>query len=156
MSLRRPKCLSTHTYANFGYSGWYKIIKSSSFMMDLLNPPICSSDIIGLLLCFVHARLSFSPLSQLGLLMNLRKWCCRYASFFFLGLLQKVCYIQTEFPCLSLPFYVLQIFPDIESIDLAMIKDTRPGQKQRNRGFAFVKFTSHAVSSFHSLIYSSS
>lgn len=39
---------------------------------------------------------------------------------------------------------VLQVFPDIESIDLAMIKDTPPGQKQRNRGFAFVKFSSHA------------
>ncbi|XP_057769631.1 uncharacterized protein LOC130989623 [Salvia miltiorrhiza] len=40
---------------------------------------------------------------------------------------------------------VLQIFPDIESIDLAMIKDTPPGQKPRNRGFAFVKFSSHAA-----------
>ncbi|KAI3452229.1 hypothetical protein Pfo_008894 [Paulownia fortunei] len=40
---------------------------------------------------------------------------------------------------------VLQVFPDIESIDLAMLKDTPPGQKQRNRGFAFVKFCSHAA-----------
>ncbi|KAL6526358.1 hypothetical protein OROMI_029998 [Orobanche minor] len=40
---------------------------------------------------------------------------------------------------------VLQVFPDIESIDLPMLKDTPPGQKQRNRGFAFVKFSSHAA-----------
>ncbi|GFQ07490.1 RNA-binding protein 47 [Phtheirospermum japonicum] len=40
---------------------------------------------------------------------------------------------------------VLQVFPDIESIDLPMLKDTPPGQKQRNRGFAFVKFHSHAA-----------
>ncbi|KAH6791963.1 hypothetical protein C2S52_002440 [Perilla frutescens var. hirtella] len=40
---------------------------------------------------------------------------------------------------------VLQVFPDIESIDLAMGKDTPPGQKQRSRGFAFVKFSSHAA-----------
>ncbi|KAK6155024.1 hypothetical protein DH2020_009272 [Rehmannia glutinosa] len=42
---------------------------------------------------------------------------------------------------------VLQVFPDIESIDLPMLKDTPPGQKQRNRGFAFVKFSSHAAAS---------
>ncbi|KAL0350807.1 UNVERIFIED_CONTAM: hypothetical protein Sradi_4229900, partial [Sesamum radiatum] len=42
---------------------------------------------------------------------------------------------------------VLQVFPDIESVDLAMLKDTPPGQKQRNRGFAFVKFRSHAAAS---------
>ncbi|XP_042020907.1 uncharacterized protein LOC121768452 [Salvia splendens] len=41
---------------------------------------------------------------------------------------------------------VLQIFPDIESIDLSMSKDA-PGQKPRNRGFAFVKFSSHAAAS---------
>ncbi|KAL8471708.1 hypothetical protein ACS0TY_028455 [Phlomoides rotata] len=40
---------------------------------------------------------------------------------------------------------VLQVFPDIESIDLRMLKDVQPGQKQRNRGFAFVKFSSHAA-----------
>ncbi|KAL6551603.1 hypothetical protein OROGR_007757 [Orobanche gracilis] len=40
---------------------------------------------------------------------------------------------------------VRQVFPDIESIDLPMLKDTPPGQKQRNRGFAFVKFSSHAA-----------
>ncbi|KAG8384630.1 hypothetical protein BUALT_Bualt04G0137900 [Buddleja alternifolia] len=42
---------------------------------------------------------------------------------------------------------VLQVFPDIESVDLAMLKDVKPGQKQRNRGFAFVKFSSHAAAS---------
>ncbi|XP_047961023.1 uncharacterized protein LOC125205889 isoform X3 [Salvia hispanica] len=41
---------------------------------------------------------------------------------------------------------VLQIFPDIESVDLSISKDA-PGQKPRNRGFAFVKFSSHAAAS---------
>ncbi|XP_042023362.1 uncharacterized protein LOC121770663 isoform X1 [Salvia splendens] len=41
---------------------------------------------------------------------------------------------------------VLQIFPDIESVDLSMSNDA-PGQKPRNRGFAFVKFSSHAAAS---------
>ncbi|KAL2523046.1 putative RNA-binding protein 46 [Forsythia ovata] len=40
---------------------------------------------------------------------------------------------------------VLQVFPDVVSVDLAMLKDMPPGQKQRNRGFAFVKFSSHAA-----------
>ncbi|XP_011098736.1 uncharacterized protein LOC105177319 [Sesamum indicum] len=42
---------------------------------------------------------------------------------------------------------VLQVFPDIESVDLVMLKDAPPGQKHRNRGFAFVKFRSHAAAS---------
>lgn len=45
-------------------------------------------------------------------------------------------------------FMGIQVFPDVESVELAMIKDTPPGQKQRNRGFAFVRFSSHAVSFF--------
>lgn len=49
-------------------------------------------------------------------------------------------------------FPVPQVFPDIESIDLQMLKDVQPGQKQRNRGFAFVKFSSHAVSSLFILV----
>ncbi|CAI9758691.1 unnamed protein product [Fraxinus pennsylvanica] len=40
---------------------------------------------------------------------------------------------------------VLQVFPDVVSVDLAMLKDLPPGQKQRNRGFGFVKFSSHAA-----------
>lgn len=40
---------------------------------------------------------------------------------------------------------VLQVFPDVVSVDLAMLKDMPPGQKQQNRGFGFVKFSSHAA-----------
>ncbi|XP_075090827.1 uncharacterized protein LOC107808140 isoform X4 [Nicotiana tabacum] len=40
---------------------------------------------------------------------------------------------------------VRQAFPDIVSVDLALLGDVQPGQKQRNRGFAFVKFSSHAA-----------
>ncbi|KAL3629438.1 hypothetical protein CASFOL_026660 [Castilleja foliolosa] len=40
---------------------------------------------------------------------------------------------------------VRQVFPDIESIDLPILKNTPPGQTPRNRGFAFVKFHSHAA-----------
>ncbi|XP_051118806.1 uncharacterized protein LOC127243013 [Andrographis paniculata] len=40
---------------------------------------------------------------------------------------------------------VLQVFPDVESVDLAMLKDISSNQKHRNRGFAFVKFSSHAA-----------
>ncbi|KAL8044176.1 hypothetical protein ABFS82_08G029800 [Erythranthe guttata] len=40
---------------------------------------------------------------------------------------------------------VLQVFPDIESVDLPSVNDTPSGQKHRNRGFAFVKFCSHAA-----------
>lgn len=40
---------------------------------------------------------------------------------------------------------VLQVFPDVVSVDLALLGDVQPGQKQRNRGFAFVKFSSHAT-----------
>ncbi|CAA0820281.1 RNA-binding (RRM/RBD/RNP motifs) family protein [Striga hermonthica] len=38
---------------------------------------------------------------------------------------------------------VLEVFPGIETIELPMLKGTLPGQKQVNRGFAFVKFISH-------------
>ncbi|XP_058227221.1 uncharacterized protein LOC131335745 isoform X1 [Rhododendron vialii] len=43
---------------------------------------------------------------------------------------------------------VHQAFPDVVSIDLAMpfsSGDSAPGQKQQNRGFAIVKFSSHAA-----------
>ncbi|XP_060195790.1 uncharacterized protein LOC132625041 isoform X2 [Lycium barbarum] len=40
---------------------------------------------------------------------------------------------------------VRQVFPDVVSVDLAILGDVQPGQKQRNRGFAFVKFSSHAA-----------
>ncbi|XP_075515001.1 uncharacterized protein LOC142549767 isoform X1 [Primulina tabacum] len=40
---------------------------------------------------------------------------------------------------------VLQVFPDVVSVDLPIIKDIQPGQKPRNRGFAFVRFSSHAA-----------
>ncbi|XP_073159090.1 uncharacterized protein [Henckelia pumila] len=40
---------------------------------------------------------------------------------------------------------VLQVFPDVVSVDLPMVKDMQPGQKPRNRGFAFVRFSSHAA-----------
>ena len=42
-----------------------------------------------------------------------------------------------------------QAFQDVTSVDLAMpfgSGDTSLSQKQQNRGFAFVKFSSHAVS----------
>lgn len=39
---------------------------------------------------------------------------------------------------------VRQVFPDVVSVDLAILGDAQPGQKLRNRGFAFVKFSSHA------------
>ncbi|PIN06624.1 Splicing factor 3b, subunit 4 [Handroanthus impetiginosus] len=48
---------------------------------------------------------------------------------------------------------VLQVFPDVESIDLVMLKNISSGQKQRNRGFAFVKFCSHAVSFLYILLF---
>ncbi|GER45311.1 heterogeneous nuclear ribonucleoprotein A1 [Striga asiatica] len=38
---------------------------------------------------------------------------------------------------------VLEVFPGIETIELPMLKGTLAGQKQVNRGFAFVKFISH-------------
>lgn len=43
------------------------------------------------------------------------------------------------------------MFPDIVSVDLAMPSGSgeTPSQKKQNRGFAFVKFSSHAVSSLH-------
>ncbi|CAA0828376.1 RNA-binding (RRM/RBD/RNP motifs) family protein [Striga hermonthica] len=56
----------------------------------------------------------------------------------YLGNLNKV-------SCPSIMFHVPQVFPDIESIELPIFKDTPPGQKLRNRGFAFVKFLSHAA-----------
>ncbi|KAK4346431.1 hypothetical protein RND71_032770 [Anisodus tanguticus] len=40
---------------------------------------------------------------------------------------------------------VRQVFPDVVSVDLVVLGDVQPGQKQRNRGFAFVKFSSHAA-----------
>ncbi|KAK4712384.1 hypothetical protein R3W88_006897 [Solanum pinnatisectum] len=40
---------------------------------------------------------------------------------------------------------VRQVFPDVVSVDLAILGDVQLGQKQRNRGFAFVKFSSHAA-----------
>ncbi|CAN4082675.1 unnamed protein product [Withania somnifera] len=40
---------------------------------------------------------------------------------------------------------VRQVFPDVVSVDLAILGDAQPGQKLRNRGFAFVKFSSHAA-----------
>ncbi|XP_019238748.1 PREDICTED: uncharacterized protein LOC109218814 isoform X2 [Nicotiana attenuata] len=40
---------------------------------------------------------------------------------------------------------VHQVFPDAVSVDLALLGDVQPGQKQQNRGFAFVKFPSHAA-----------
>lgn len=40
---------------------------------------------------------------------------------------------------------VRQVFPDVVSVELAILGDVQPGQKQRNRGFAFVKFSSHAA-----------
>ncbi|XP_010316225.1 uncharacterized protein [Solanum lycopersicum] len=40
---------------------------------------------------------------------------------------------------------VRQVFPDVTSVDLAILGDVQLGQKQRNRGFAFVKFSSHAA-----------
>ncbi|XP_073286430.1 heterogeneous nuclear ribonucleoprotein Q-like [Primulina huaijiensis] len=40
---------------------------------------------------------------------------------------------------------VLQVFPDVVSVDLPIVKDIQPGQKPRNRGFAFVRFSSHAA-----------
>ncbi|XP_073293989.1 uncharacterized protein [Primulina huaijiensis] len=40
---------------------------------------------------------------------------------------------------------VLQVFPDVVSVDLPTVKDMQPGQKPRNRGFAFVRFSSHAA-----------
>ncbi|XP_015064509.1 uncharacterized protein LOC107009680 isoform X1 [Solanum pennellii] len=40
---------------------------------------------------------------------------------------------------------VRQVFPDVISVDLAILGDVQLGQKQRNRGFAFVKFSSHAA-----------
>ncbi|CAN4079454.1 unnamed protein product [Withania somnifera] len=40
---------------------------------------------------------------------------------------------------------VHQVFPDVASVDLAIIGAGLPGQKLQNRGFAFVKFSSHAA-----------
>lgn len=40
---------------------------------------------------------------------------------------------------------VCQVFPDVVSVELALLGDVQPGQKYRNRGFAFVKFSSHAA-----------
>ncbi|KZV42767.1 hypothetical protein F511_07464 [Dorcoceras hygrometricum] len=40
---------------------------------------------------------------------------------------------------------VLQVFPDVVSVDLPVVIDMQPGQKPRNRGFAFVRFSSHAA-----------
>nr|GMD01066.1 polyadenylate-binding protein, cytoplasmic and nuclear-like isoform X2 [Ipomoea batatas] len=40
-----------------------------------------------------------------------------------------------------------QVFPDVVSVNLVMHGDLQAGQKQRNRGFAFVKFSSHAAAS---------
>ena len=43
----------------------------------------------------------------------------------------------------------VKVFPDIVSVDLATrvsSGQSPPGQKKHNRGFAFVKFSSHAVS----------
>ncbi|CAH9067692.1 unnamed protein product [Cuscuta europaea] len=38
-----------------------------------------------------------------------------------------------------------QVFPDVVSVNLVTHGDLQPGQKQRNRGFGFVKFSSHAA-----------
>ncbi|XP_019157121.1 PREDICTED: polyadenylate-binding protein, cytoplasmic and nuclear-like isoform X2 [Ipomoea nil] len=40
-----------------------------------------------------------------------------------------------------------QVFPGVVSVNLVMHGDLQAGQKQRNRGFAFVKFSSHAAAS---------